>query len=80
MIGWLISLIGLVLAGLKSRPISLLEILAFVHQLRDLRRSPIRPENHYSSHGFTGANQGIGWWPHERNNIGRHREPKCSIY
>lgn len=60
MICWLIALIRLTLAGLISRRNSLLEILPLRHQLRDLRRSPIRPENHYSSHGFRGANQGIG--------------------
>jgi hypothetical protein len=60
MICWLIALIRLARAGLNSHRISLLEILPLRHQLRDLRRSPIRPENHYSSHGFRGANQGIG--------------------
>ena len=80
MISWLITLMRLALAGLKSHRNSLLEILPLRHQLRDLRRSPIRLENHYSSHGFRGANQGIRWWPDERNNIGKHRNLGFSIY
>ena len=69
MIRWLIALIRQALAGLKFHRNSPLEILPLRHQLRDLRRSSIRPENHYSRHGFSGANQGIGWWPIELNNI-----------
>ena len=80
MICWLIALIRLTLAGLISRRNSLLEILPLRHQLRDLRRSPIRLENHYSSHGFRGANQGIGWWPDERNNVGKHWTLGSAIY
>jgi hypothetical protein len=79
MIYWLIALIRLAMAGLKSRRNLLPEILPLRHQLRDLRRSSIRPENHYSRHGFRGANQGIGWWPDERNNIGKHRNLGFSI-
>ena len=79
MICWLIALIRLALAGLKSRRNSLLEILPSRHQLRDMRRGAIRPENHYSSHGFRGADRGIDWWPDERNNIGKHRNLGFSI-
>ena len=55
MIRWLIALIRQALAGLKFHRNSPLEILPLRHQLRDLRRSPIRPENHYCSRRFTGG-------------------------
>jgi hypothetical protein len=68
MISWLITLMRLALAGLKSHRNSLLEILPLRHQLRDLRRSPIRLENYFSSYGVRGA---PGFW------LVAHRTERC---